>query len=164
VQAPNCIFQTLTDDMHIMRPSSEITCTFNHLSTQLALVRLKVKVSKCKFRSPSRISPNIKILQGFILITNGLHILGVLMGSWDFAMYFLDEVLSQDMTHINNLPLLRGAHIALSSLSSCVTCQPSNLTWTIFFSSSFLSFLASFNRKVMLVCEEIMGLRLWESF
>jgi hypothetical protein len=28
------------------------------------------------------------------------------MGFQDFAMHFLDEVLSQDVAHINDLPLL----------------------------------------------------------
>jgi hypothetical protein len=82
------------DDTHIMVLMSEITCAFNHLLTQLALMGLKVKVSKCKLWSPSRISLGIKILQGYILLTNGLHILGVPMGSQDFATHFLDEVLS----------------------------------------------------------------------
>ncbi len=43
--APNCIFPSLTDTTHIVGPMNEITCTFDHLSTQLALVGLKVKVS-----------------------------------------------------------------------------------------------------------------------
>jgi len=46
--APNCVFPSLTDDIHSM---SEITCAFGHLSIQLALVGLRVKVSKCKLWS-----------------------------------------------------------------------------------------------------------------
>jgi hypothetical protein len=47
VRASNYIFPSLMDDIHIAGPLSEITCAFDHLLTQLALVRLKVKVSKC---------------------------------------------------------------------------------------------------------------------
>jgi len=37
-------------------------------------------------------------------------------------MHFLDEALSQNMAHIDDLPLLGDAHVALSILSSFVTC------------------------------------------
>jgi hypothetical protein len=60
----------------------------------------------------------------------------------------LDEVLFQNMAHIDDLPLLGDAHVALGILSSCVTCQPSYFTWTIL-PYSFLSLLASFDKKVM---------------
>jgi hypothetical protein len=33
VQAPNCIFPSLVDDIHNTRPMSEITRVFDHLST-----------------------------------------------------------------------------------------------------------------------------------
>jgi hypothetical protein len=82
------------DDTHIMVLMNEITYAFDHLLTQLALVGLKVKVSKCKLWNPLGISLGIKIFQGYILVTNGLHILGVPMGSQDFVTHFLDEVLS----------------------------------------------------------------------
>jgi hypothetical protein len=65
--------------------------SFDHLSTHLALVGLKVKVSKCKLWSPLGISSSIKIPQGYILVTIGLCILGVLMGFQDFITHFLDE-------------------------------------------------------------------------
>jgi hypothetical protein len=45
-----------------MEPISEITCTFDRLSTQFALVGLKVKVSKCKLWNPSGIFLSIEIL------------------------------------------------------------------------------------------------------
>jgi hypothetical protein len=47
--APNSVFPSLVDDIHIMGLMNEISRTFDHLSTQLAQVGLKVKVSKCKF-------------------------------------------------------------------------------------------------------------------
>jgi hypothetical protein len=64
-------------------------------------------------------------------------------------MHFWDEVLSQDMAHINNLPLLGYAQVALGIFSSCVTCSTFYLTWVIPSSSFFLSFWVSFNMKVM---------------
>jgi hypothetical protein len=50
------------------------------------------------------------------------------VGFQDFATQFLDEVLSQDMVHINDLPFLGNAQVALGILSSCVTHQPSYFT------------------------------------
>jgi hypothetical protein len=40
------------------------------------------------------------------LVTDGLRILGVLVGFQDFTTHFLDEVLFQDMVHIDGLPFL----------------------------------------------------------
>jgi hypothetical protein len=73
---------------------SEIIRIFDHLSIQLALVKLRVKVSKCKLWDLSRISPGIEILQGCTLVSNGLCILGMPVGTQNFAMHLLDEVLS----------------------------------------------------------------------
>ncbi len=53
-QAPNCVFLSLTEVTYIVGLMSEITRTFDHLSTQLTLVGLRVKVAKCKLWSPSR--------------------------------------------------------------------------------------------------------------
>jgi len=61
---------------------------------------------KCKLWSPSGISLGIEIPQSCTLVIDGLRILGVPMGSKDFAMHFMDEVLSQDVVHINDLLLL----------------------------------------------------------
>jgi hypothetical protein len=89
-----------------MGPLNEISRVFDHLSTQLALVGLKVKVSNCKLWNPSKISQGIKIPQGCTLVTYGLCILGVLVSSQNFATHFLDEVLSRDVAHIDNFLLL----------------------------------------------------------
>jgi hypothetical protein len=117
-----------------MGPLNEITCTFYHLSTQ-----------------------------GCTLVKNGLCILGVLVGSQDFATHFLDEVLFQDMVHIDDLLLLGDAHVTLGILFSCVTCRPFYLTWTIII-FIFLFLLASFDKKIMQKGGDIMGPRSWESF
>jgi hypothetical protein len=69
------------------------------------------------------------------------------VGFHDFATHFLDEVLSQNVAHIDDLLLLGNTQVALGILSSCVIHQPSYLTWTI--PPSFLSPLASFDKKVM---------------
>jgi hypothetical protein len=144
-------------------PLSEITHAFDHLLIQLAIIGLKVKVLRCKLWSPLGISPSIKILQVCTLVTNGLCILGVLVGFQDFTTHFLDEVLFQDVTHINNLILLEDTHVALGILSSCVACWPFYFTWTIP-PSLFMSLLASFDKRIMQVCGDIMGPRSWEFF
>jgi len=108
------------DVTHIVGPMNEIIRAFDHVSTQLALVGLRVKVAKCKFWSPSRFFLGIKILQGYTLVTNGLHILGVLLGFHDFTMHFLDEVLFQDMTHIDDIFFLGDPKVALGILFSFV--------------------------------------------
>jgi hypothetical protein len=128
---------------------NEITYAFDQLLTQLAVIGLRVKVSKCKFWSPSRILLSIEILQRCTLVTDGLHILGVLMDSQDFVTHFLDETLSQNVVHIDDFPFLGNAKVALSILSSCITRQPFYLTHTILHFSSFLFFLVCFNRKNM---------------
>jgi len=120
LRAPNYVFPSLTNDTHIVGPSNEITRDFDHLCIQLALVGLKVKVSKCKLWSPSRILLSIKIPQGYTLVTDDLCILNVLLGSQDFATHFLDEVLSQNMVRVDDLPLLGDTQVTLCILFSCV--------------------------------------------
>jgi hypothetical protein len=71
------------------------------------------------------------------------------MGSQDFAMHFLDEILFQDVVHIDDLPLLGNVEVVLGILSSCVVHQPSYFTRTIFFSFSCLYFLVGFDKRVM---------------
>ncbi len=122
MQAPNCVFPSLTDNTHIMGPMSEISCAFDHLLTQLTQVGFKVQMSKCKFWNPLGIFPGIEILLNCILVTNGFRSLGVLMGSHDFAMHFLDEALCQDVVHIDDFPLLGNTQIVLGILSSCIVC------------------------------------------
>jgi hypothetical protein len=79
-------------------------------------------VSKCKLWSPSKIFLGIKILQGHTLVINGLHILRVLVDFHEFVTHFLDEVLFQDVAHIDDISLLGDTQVALSILSSCVAC------------------------------------------
>jgi len=50
------------------------------------------------------------------------------MGFQDFAMHFLDDVLFQDVAHIDDLRLLGDAQVILGILASCVTYLPSYLT------------------------------------
>jgi hypothetical protein len=54
------------------------------------------------------------------LVIDGLHILGVLVGSQDFATHFLDGVLFQDVAHIDDFPLLGDAQVVLDILSSSI--------------------------------------------
>jgi hypothetical protein len=68
------------DDTNIMGPMNKIILAFDRLLTRLALVGPRVKASKCKLWNPLGISSSIKIPQSYILVTNGLRILGMLMG------------------------------------------------------------------------------------
>jgi hypothetical protein len=79
-----------------MGPLNEIVLAFDHLSTQLALIGLKIKVLKFKLWSSSRISLGITNPQCCILIIDGLCIMGVgaSMGFQDFVTIFLNEALS----------------------------------------------------------------------
>jgi hypothetical protein len=51
-QAVNCVFSSLMDDTHIMGFMKEIVTTFDHLLTQLALVRLRIKMSAIVNQQP----------------------------------------------------------------------------------------------------------------
>jgi hypothetical protein len=64
---------------------------------------------------------------------------------------------------MDDFPFLGDAHVGLGILFSCIVHQPSYFTQIIPFSSFFLYFLVGFDRKIMQVCGDIMGLRSWES-
>ncbi len=55
------VFPSLVDNTYIVGPMNEIPRAFDHLSTQLAQVGLKVKVSKRKFWNPLGTFPSIEI-------------------------------------------------------------------------------------------------------
>jgi hypothetical protein len=85
-----------------------------------ALAHYQVNVLKCKPWNPSGTFSSIEILQGYILVTNGLHIFGVLMGFQEFVTHFLDEVLFQ-MWHILMIFLSWASHkLFWAFFSSCV--------------------------------------------
>jgi hypothetical protein len=46
-------------------------------------------------------------------VIDGLRILGVSVASQDFVTHFLNEVLSQDVVHIKDLPFLGDTQITL---------------------------------------------------
>jgi hypothetical protein len=80
------------------------------------------------------------------LVINGLRILGVLVGFQDSTTHFLDEVLFQNMVHIDDFPLLGDAQVALGILSPCVACWPSYFTQTIP-PFSFMFFFGEFQHE-----------------
>jgi len=110
---------------------NKIIPTFDHLLTQLTLVGLRVKLSKCKLWSPLGFSLSIEVLHGYSLVINGLCILGALVGFQNFVTHFLDQILFQDVVHINDLFLLGNTQVALGILFSCVVCRLSYLNQTI---------------------------------
>jgi len=65
----------------------------------------------------------------------------------NFLTHILDETLFQNITHIDDLSLLKDTQVALGILSLCVTCWLSSFTRIV--PSSFLSLFASFNKKIM---------------
>jgi hypothetical protein len=71
------------------------------------------------------------------------------MGSQDYATHFLDEVLFQDVVHIDDILLLGDTQVVMGILFSCVAHRPSNFTQIVPSSSSFLSFLANFDKGIM---------------
>jgi hypothetical protein len=103
-----------------MKLMNEITHAFDHISNQLTLIGLRVKVSKCKFWNPSKISLSIEFLQSYTFVIDGLCLLCVPMGSQNFAMHFLDDILFYDMVHIIYHVLLGDSQVALGILLSCV--------------------------------------------
>jgi len=67
------------------------------------------------------------------------------------------------MVCINDFFCFGDTQVALGILSSCVACQPSYFTRIIFPSLSFLSILVGFDKRIMQVCGDNIGLGWWES-
>jgi hypothetical protein len=67
----------------------------------------------------------------------------------DFSTHFLDEVLSQDVVHIDDLPFLENIQVILDILSSCVNLLTllSHIDNTSFFFLFF--FLMGFDKRIM---------------
>jgi hypothetical protein len=128
MQAPSYIFPSLANDTHIVGPMGEIICAFGHLSTQLTLVGLKVKMSMCKLWNPSGIFPGIRIHQHYIFVTDGLCI-----WVYQWVLRTLPHIFWMGLYlrtwHISMISFSLGnTHVVLSILFSCVIHQPSYLT------------------------------------
>ncbi len=160
-QAPNYIFPTLVDDIHIMWPMSEITRTFDHLSTQLALVRLKVKMSKYKLRNPLGLFPGLEIPQSYTLTRRKKK-----------------EVLFMWNKKVNKLHMRTKCRKQPKCLPGKEYHQyvphpkikpHSKNTWQslqnpLAHPKCVSHFFVDFDRKIMQICGDIMGPRSWESF
>jgi hypothetical protein len=88
-------------------------------------------------------------------------------GSQDFATHFLDEALFYNVTHIDDLPFLQNAQVALGVLFSYVAHRLSYLTRTVSPLSPFSSLLfllVGFDKRVMEICGDIIDPKSWESF
>jgi hypothetical protein len=130
----------------------------------ISLSWARVNVSKCKFWSPSGIFLGIKILQGdCILVTYGLHILGV---PWVFRTchtffgwgFILGRGTYRWSFFFGRCPCCFG-HFDLMCSSPTFLFHMGN---TSFFLPIF--FGGFFDRKIMQVCGDIVGLGAWESF
>jgi hypothetical protein len=139
MQASNCVFSSLTNNTHIVGPMSKIIPTFDHLSTQLALIGLRVKVSKCKLWSPLGIFLNIKIFQIYVLVTNGLYIL---VCQW----------VIKNLPHIFKMRFyLKMRHILMIFLS----LETHKLHWAFCFHVSLINLLILFGQYLFLLLSHL---------
>ncbi len=127
MQAPSCVFPSFANDTHIMGPMIEIVLAFNRLMTQLILVGLKVKVSKCKLWSPFKHKDSSKLHFGHRWLTH----FGCASGFLKLCHMFFYGTLYQDVVHIDHLSLL-GALVVVGIIAG------QSIIFSIFFSSSVI--------------------------
>jgi hypothetical protein len=59
-----------------------------------------VQSYKCAICSPFNLPPNFSPLTKFYTLENGMRVLGVPLGSFAFAPYFIQEALDEDVWHV----------------------------------------------------------------
>jgi hypothetical protein len=145
-----------------MGPMNEITCAFDHLSTELTLLGLRVNVKM----------QTLEFIKDFFKHNDslGLHFGHIWLMHFGCASGFSDlchtffgwGFTSKHGTHWwfsfpRKRPCFFGHFVFICS-SSTFLSHTNNTSF-----SFFLSLLALFDRKVMHVCGDIIGPRPWES-
>jgi hypothetical protein len=147
------------DDTHIMGPLNEITRIFDHLLTQLTLVGFRVKMSKCKFWSPSGISLGIEDSSSLHLghrwlthfgCANGFLRLYFTFFRWGFISR---HDIYQWFSFRGRCPNCFGHFVLIDFLIS-------HKQYLFFLLVSF----GEFRQESYACIWDIMGLRLWECF
>jgi hypothetical protein len=55
---PSCLFQSITDDIHIIGPPSIVSFAYEHFKTKLCAIGLSIQLHKCVAWSPFDLPPN----------------------------------------------------------------------------------------------------------
>lgn len=109
-------FPSLIDGIHILNLVSFIPLTFNHFASQLALKGLVVQPCKCITWSPSNLFTNFSPPHGFCCLPNGIWVLGVFCGFVLFSSSFLQDILDEDVRHVNVFLGLRDVQVVFNIL------------------------------------------------
>ncbi len=111
-----CLFPSLVDDTHIFDPTHVISLVSDHFVSHLASMGLIVQLCKCLAQASSNLFLWFIPLVEFYAPFDGIKILGVPFGFASFAFSFLQEVLSENVRHVDVFPRLRNVQVAFDIL------------------------------------------------
>ena len=97
----DCAFPSIADDTHIVGPPARVVEAFLHFIAQLAL--LIVQPSKCVSWSPSGLEAFAVLPECVSYATEGIRLLGVLLGAKGYVGGFLSLASEEDRRRLDQL-------------------------------------------------------------
>ncbi len=102
---PSCVFLSLTNDTHIVGPTSNVVPMFLRLEEELLTLSISVQPTNCVAWSPQKLDHYISLPPNFFTFNSSFHIWGTLMGSTSFVESFVAKVLHEDLMTMFSLPM-----------------------------------------------------------
>ena len=111
--SPDCAFPSITDDTHKVGPPARMVEAFLHFVVPLALLGLRVQPSKCVAWSRSGLEAFIVLLEGVNHATDRIRLLGVPLGTKEYAGDLLSSALEEDRRGLDQLQHLGDPRVAI---------------------------------------------------
>jgi hypothetical protein len=92
-------FFPCVNNTHIFSPAHVVPLAFNHFTSELAYVQLAIQLCKCSCWAPFNLPFKFTLPFNFCYIIK--NILCVLFGFGFFSSLFLQEVLNDDVHHVD---------------------------------------------------------------
>lgn len=157
VAHPTCLFPSLSDDTHIIGPPADILAALSTLTSELALLGLRVQPQKCLGWSPSGLPSDFVLPPGFVCPSDGIRVLGSPVGTESFCSTFISDTLRQALAPAPWLPKLGDSQAAFGLLLRCLHPRASYLMRTFPPTSLFRQQLQGFDSTMEITFASLLG-------
>ncbi len=97
-----------------------VSCTYEYFQIELCGIGLFIQIKKCATWSPSNLSPNFDTPSMFNTPLEIIRVLGVPLGILSFTLFFIKDILLEDVQHVDLLPKMGNFQIAFGILTHCL--------------------------------------------
>jgi hypothetical protein len=114
---PFCLFPSIVDDTHIIGPFSIVSSAYEHFQFELNKIGLSIEFLKCATWSPYGLLLNFDTPSLFNTPSEGIKVLGVPLGTSSSTSSFIENVLLEDVWHVDLLLKMGDVHVIFGILT-----------------------------------------------